>query len=99
MGLEARRRAGPRPGRKRLLQVAVDQLGSSGFEPHSEDHVIRLRNCPFDRIAREHRSLVCGASVALIRSFLEALDLPGLTASLEPEAGRCCVVLRSAGAA
>src|SRR5918996_1882419 len=35
-------------------------LDARGYEPYDEpDGTIRLRNCPFDRIAAQHRELVC----------------------------------------
>ena len=67
-----------------------------GYEP-SEDEagVIRLRNCPFHRLAADHRDLVCGMNRAYLEGLLEGLDRDDATAELDPQPGRCCVAIRS----
>ena len=37
-------------------------------------------------------------NLALLEGLVEGLDAPGLSATLEPGTGRCCVALRQAGA-
>ena len=70
-------------------------LAARGYEPYDDpDGTIRLRNCPFDRIAAHHRQLVCGANHAMLQGLTEQLDGdPPVQAVLDPQPGRCCVVL------
>lgn len=97
LGDQARRKAGPNPGRERLFEAAQTLLADFGFEPYREDGVIRLRNCPFDALAREHRDLVCGTNLDLMEGFLAGLKDRHLCARLEPQPNRCCVVLAEPG--
>jgi predicted ArsR family transcriptional regulator len=71
-------------------------LAARGYEPYDEANgTIRLRNCPFDRIAARHRDLVCGANHALLQALTDRLDGdPPVHAVLDPQPGRCCVALR-----
>jgi predicted ArsR family transcriptional regulator len=71
-------------------------LESHGFEPRGEGGRIVLGNCPFHRLAREHTDLVCGMNLEMLRVLTDASDA-GLTARLDPQPGRCCVVLEAAG--
>jgi hypothetical protein len=59
------------------------------------DGTMRLRNCPFDRIADRHRQLVCGANHAMLQALTDQVDgdPPTVRAVLDPQPGRCCVVL------
>jgi predicted ArsR family transcriptional regulator len=70
-------------------------LAARGYEPYEDaDASIRLRNCPFDRIAAHHRQLVCGANHAMLQALTDHLDGdPPVRAVLDPQPGRCCVVL------
>ena len=92
VGAEA---AGPsEPGQAvAALRRALD---ARGYEPYDEpDGTIRLRNCPFDRIAAQHRELVCGANHAMLEALTDHLDDdPPVRAVLDPQPGRCCVALR-----
>lgn len=48
----------------------LETLAPLGYEPRAEDDgVICLANCPFGRLAADHRDLVCGVN----RSFLSAV--------------------------
>ena len=95
LGEEARRRAGPRPGRRAMLDGAMSVLAESGFEPAtgSEDVVV-LRNCPFDAIAQTHRDVVCGMNRSLMHGVIAGLRASGVHAELDPQPGMCCVVWR-----
>lgn len=94
IGVEARASARGR-SRAVLLRAAVATLDRYGFEPSEEPRgSIRLRNCPFDAIARTHRDLVCGMNLAFMEGVLEGLGAAGVDATLDPQAGRCCVTLR-----
>jgi predicted ArsR family transcriptional regulator len=95
LGEEARRRAGRRPGRQRLLESARAVLEETGFEPLlGQDEVIALRNCPFDALARTHRDLVCGMNLSLMDGVIAGLRASGIRAELDPQPGMCCVVWR-----
>ncbi len=93
LGDEARRSAGFSPGPERLVEAAHKVLADHGFEPERAAGVIRLRNCPFDALAREHRELVCGTNLYLMEGFLAGLKDSHLRARLERDPNRCCVVL------
>jgi predicted ArsR family transcriptional regulator len=94
LGQEARRRAGMRAGRTALLQQLRTVLREHGYEPVTAGGAIRLRNCPFDALARDHGPLMCGMNEALLAGLVRGLGLRGLTATLDPQPGMCCVVLR-----
>lgn len=94
LGREARRRAGTRAARTALLAQLRTVLREHGYEPCGEGAAIRLRNCPFDALARDHRPLMCGMNQALLAGVVRGLGLRGLTAAPDPRPGMCCVVLR-----
>ena len=94
IGGEARARAGPRPGRKRLVAGVVEALAARGYEPEASAGEIRLRNCPFHALVAEHRDLVCGMNLALIEGVVKGLELPSAKPVLAPEPGMCCVRLK-----
>jgi predicted ArsR family transcriptional regulator len=92
---------------RRALLAAAAQLGRElategaelepllrerGYEPYDDDGVVRLRNCPFHAVAQRQPEVVCDMNLALLDGLVE--DTPGLTATLEPGPGRCCVALR-----
>jgi predicted ArsR family transcriptional regulator len=82
-------------GRSEAQRVAVLEqvLAERGYEPfHDEDGVIRLRNCPFDRLADAHRQTVCGMNLALLERAA-ASPRGTLKAVLDPRPGLCCVAL------
>jgi predicted ArsR family transcriptional regulator len=70
-------------------------LTARGYEPYQDaDGTIRLRNCPFDRIATGHRQLVCGANQAMLQALADHLSGDRrVRAVLDPQPGRCCVAL------
>jgi predicted ArsR family transcriptional regulator len=73
-----------------------EALTARGYEPFEDDGgVIRLRNCPFHRLAEQHRDVVCGMNRSYLQGLLEGLDRSDVTATLEPEPGRCCVAIRA----
>ena len=75
----------------RGVQTALRQ---HGFEPwRGLDGAVRLRNCPFHQLAAEHRDLVCGMNLALIGGFIEGFSANDLHPELDPQPGRCCVVI------
>jgi predicted ArsR family transcriptional regulator len=78
-----------------VLAALRQTLASRGYEPYDDsDGTIRLRNCPFDRIAAQHRELVCGANLAMLQRLADQLGGdPPVRALLDPRPGRCCVAL------
>jgi predicted ArsR family transcriptional regulator len=84
----ARRRgaalAGPAP------VEPVELLDRLGYEPYAEPEAgrLRLRNCPFDSVAKGFPPLVCGANLAFLQGAL-----PGCRVQLDPLPTGCCVVV------
>lgn len=81
-------------------EVAARHLGSDddlvvllqrqGFEPDVDDGgTVRLRNCPFHRLAQHHTELICGMNLAMLAAV--TADVAGVEARLDPTPGRCCV--------
>lgn len=68
----------------------VDHLLAHGYEPYDDEGVIRLRNCPFHQLAREHTELVCGMNLALLAGVAQALSAD-VRPHLDPVPDRCCV--------
>lgn len=68
----------------------VAYLERQGFEPFEDGDTIRLRNCPFHRLAREHTELICGMNLSMLSGALSALDA-SYEARLDPAPDRCCV--------
>ena len=88
-------RAGRRLGEEQKGSLE-EALAIRGYEPFEDEAgVIRLRNCPFHRLAEQHRDVVCGMNQSYLQGLLEGLDRSDVTASLEPEPGRCCVAIRA----
>jgi predicted ArsR family transcriptional regulator len=98
VGLEARRGAGVRPGRRRLKQALLDTLSDAGYAPNVDatSGAVLLRNCPFHSLATKHRDLTCGMNLAWASGVTEALADSGLTPQLDLKPGYCCVVFQPA---
>jgi predicted ArsR family transcriptional regulator len=75
----------------------VEILEHQGYEPYRDGDVVRLRNCPFHMVAREHVDLVCGMNVALMRGLIAALHRDDVEARLDPAPDRCCVAFVATG--
>jgi predicted ArsR family transcriptional regulator len=74
------------------INCAAKLLDRLGYQPyHDTERELRLRNCPFHRLAERHREVVCTANLHLIRGALERLRANHLAAELSPTATRCCV--------
>ena len=68
-------------------------LAEAGYEPYTDaDGMVRLRNCPFHRLAERHRELVCSGNLALIEELTERLA-SRQSSRLDPRPGECCVAL------
>lgn len=68
----------------------VQHLANQGFEPYRDGEVIRLRNCPFHQLARQHTDLICGMNLAMLAAVADATD-DRFAAWLDPAPDRCCV--------
>jgi predicted ArsR family transcriptional regulator len=66
-------------------------LEETGYVPQREGGEVRLLNCPFHKLAQEHRDLVCGMNLCFVEGALEGLGASSLQARLEPEDDYCCV--------
>ena len=75
----------------------VEILEHQGYEPYRDGDVVRLRNCPFHLVAREHVDLVCGMNLALMRGLIAALHRDDVEARLDPAPDRCCVAFVATG--
>jgi predicted ArsR family transcriptional regulator len=97
LGAEAAKRKEPDGSPGTVLAAVRQALAARGYEPYDDpDGTIRLRNCPFDRIAAHHRDLVCGANLAMLQSLTDHLGGdPPVRAVLDPQPGPCCVALTS----
>jgi predicted ArsR family transcriptional regulator len=96
LGTEAASRTAPHGDPDQVLAAVRQALAARGYEPYDDpDGTIRLRNCPFDRIAAHHRELVCGANHAMLEALTDQVDgdPPTVRAVLDPQPGRCCVTL------
>ena len=65
----------------------VGLLSDAGFEPEGPDlpsGPIRLRRCPFEPLARDHRGVVCGIHLGLIRGALREMGAPLEAVAVEP---------------
>lgn len=82
----AARAAGSRVG-VAGLEEALDQ---TGYEPVAEDGETRFRNCPFHLLREQDRELTCALNLALVEGMIEGSGA-GVTATLAPEEGYCCV--------
>lgn len=68
-------------------------LTACGFEPDHAGAVIRLRNCPFNQLARSHTDLICSMNRALLAGLTEGSPTR-LEPTLDDEPSTCCVTLR-----
>lgn len=83
--------------RSARFEAVVEVLERHGYEPRLERRrEVVLLNCPFHRLAEEHRSLVCGMNQEFLAGILEGLGPAPLEARLQPEPGYCCVRITSA---
>ena len=82
-------------GRGDELDRAAGVLADEGFEPCRDADDVRLRNCPFDALARAHTALVCGANLDFVSGVLDGLGCTSARARLEPDAEHCCVRISS----
>lgn len=79
-------------------RAVLDLLARHGYEPETgRGKEIALANCPFHRLADEHRELVCGMNLDFLSGLLDGIGPTNrLTARLEPSPGYCCVRIAAA---
>lgn len=95
LGGEARRSAGSRPSRRRLLTALLDLLGRAGYEPEIDqaNGAVCLRNCPYHALVADHREVTCGMNLAWAQGVATAID-SRLQPELAANEGYCCVEFR-----
>ncbi len=86
---------GRRMGREASTDDPLVVLEANGFEPRVEQGGVRLGNCPFHNLARQHTELVCGMNLNLLEGLLDGLGGSAYTARLAPSPDNCCVVLEA----
>jgi predicted ArsR family transcriptional regulator len=92
IGVEAKPESDDRSPRTSLMAM----LNRYGYEPRDDGAEVRLVNCPFHRLAEEHRDLVCGMNRDLLNGVIDGVGgTDCLDAELAPEPGSCCVRVRS----
>jgi predicted ArsR family transcriptional regulator len=97
IGNSSRSETAGRPSPQQALELALRQ---HGFEPwRADDGAVRMRNCPFHQLAALHPDLVCGMNLALIDGLAAGLGASGMCAELDPQPGRCCVVISASSSA
>ncbi|MGH2466160.1 MAG: helix-turn-helix transcriptional regulator [Candidatus Limnocylindrales bacterium] len=105
LGGQAVRSNRPTPGGPRSAappsSPLVAVLREAGFEPEAspggpDGELIRLRNCPFDALAKDHRGLTCAMNRALLEGVLAGLGETGLVPETASTPGYCCVAFRAA---
>jgi predicted ArsR family transcriptional regulator len=97
IGEEAAAAAGPLATRDERRQAVLEVLARHGYEPTvGKGGEIALVNCPFHRLAEEHRRLVCGMNLDFLGGLLDGFGPGGaLDARLAPEPGYCCVRIKA----
>lgn len=93
LGAKARAAASPRSSTKKLIDAIGEVLTDQGYEPRIDGTTIRLANCPFHTLARNHTDLVCGMNLDLFDGLLEGAGASTLQARLDPSPGMCCVTI------
>jgi predicted ArsR family transcriptional regulator len=96
--LAARGRAAPVAGSAAVAddvsQGVRSVLRQHGFEPcQTADGAVELRNCPFRQLAALHPDMVCGMNLAIMNGLVEGFGPSSLRPELDPQPGRCCVVI------
>jgi len=93
IGRAARTKTGARASVPDRLGAAAAALAAAGYEATSDGSTVTLQNCPFDRVARDHRDLVCGTNLAMLEGVADGLGTSRIRARFDPSPGRCCVLL------
>ncbi len=77
------------------VQRVQAALAQHGFEPWQDQNgTVNLGSCPFHQLAAQYPEIVCGMNLALIDGLIDGLGAAGMHPALDPQPGRCCVVVR-----
>ncbi len=77
-----------------LRSALEGALLQHGFEPWRDDHgTVRMRNCPFRRLAEMQPEVICHMSLALVEGMVAGLGADSLNPVHDPEPGYCCVAI------
>lgn len=89
------RKAAEDEGRRRSSgsSALTEKLSDLGYEPVADGSTITLRNCPFHSLAQSHTDLVCAMNRDFLAGVIDGAGPADAAAVLEPEEGRCCVVV------
>ncbi|WP_436771238.1 helix-turn-helix transcriptional regulator [Yinghuangia sp. YIM S09857] len=71
--------------------LAAPSAATSSAAPRTGP--LRLRNCPFHRLAEQFPPLVCGMNLALLEGLVDGADTPAWRPRIAPSGDGCCVVL------
>jgi len=75
-------------------------LATRGYQPVTDANgVIRLRNCPFDRLVSEHRELTCSLNLAMLTEVADGFEAAHVEAGARPPDRYCCVAFEPEEAA
>jgi predicted ArsR family transcriptional regulator len=86
-----------RAGRDGLRLALESALSEHGFEPwHDDAGVVRMRNCPFRRLAELQPGVVCCMNLALIQGLILGLGADNLRPVLARDRDGCCVAIPAA---
>jgi predicted ArsR family transcriptional regulator len=77
------------------LRLAARVLAEQGYEPRPAGERVVLSNCPFHALAQAQTELICHMNEALVAGIADALHPHCPRVALDPEPGRCCVVLEA----
>jgi predicted ArsR family transcriptional regulator len=93
LGEDATTAVGARTTKAARRDAVLEVLARHGYEPQRmRGGEIALANCPFHRLAEQHRTLVCGMNLDFLSGLLQGMGpTDKLSARLEPEPGYCCV--------
>jgi predicted ArsR family transcriptional regulator len=85
-GAPADRGQADAPDARRRLVALLEDAGFAPERAGDEDPAapIRLRQCPFEPLARDNRAVVCGVHLGLMRGALGQLGAPLDAIALEP---------------
>jgi predicted ArsR family transcriptional regulator len=77
------------------LRLALESaLTEQGFEPRHDDYgTVRMRNCPFRRLAELQPEVVCHMTLALIQGLVAGLGAESLSPVHDPQPEYCCVAI------
>lgn len=89
--------AAPVPRGSEVARVG-EVLAAYGYEPrvdHEDTGDLVLANCPFDRLAVDHRGLVCGMNRDFVDAVGRRLGCDGVATAPDDDETHCCVRVRT----